>query len=99
MGDSLKRISLMVKEEQYQKLADKGLNVSGLIRDLVDDYLSDYKITLGVTEETRNLYDTIVSNTGSCDQDIEGYFRDSLKVMLRDKIKYMQELERKVFND
>jgi hypothetical protein len=93
---SLRRISLMVREDQYRSLADRGLNVSGLVRDLIDDYLSEHKITLGVGEETRSLYDQIVANTGSTDVDVEIYFREALKHMLKDKIKAMQKLEEQI---
>jgi hypothetical protein len=90
---ALRRISLMVREDQYQALTDRGLNVSGLVRDLIDDYLSEHTITISVGEETRSLYDQIVANTGSTDVDIEVYFREALKHMLRDKIRAMQKLE------
>ena len=94
MTEKLKRISLMLREDQQAKLSKLGLNLSGLVRDLIDDHLSDHKITLGVSEETRKLYDKIISNTGSTDSDVEVYLRDSLKVMLSDRIKAMQKLEK-----
>lgn len=97
MEANLKRISLLLREEQYQALTGRGLNVSGLIRDLIDDYLSEHKVTLSVSEETRALYDKIVSNTGSTDKDIEKYLRDALGVMLKDKILEMQSLQDKAF--
>lgn len=93
MTQSLKRVSLLLREQQYQKLNDKGLNVSGLVRDLLDDFLSEHKITINVTENTKQLYDTIISNTGSTDEDLEKYLRTSLKELLSDKIKAMQKLE------
>jgi hypothetical protein len=93
---NLKRISLMLREDQYEKVHASGINLSGLIRDLIDDYLSDFKITLSVTQETRELYDMIISNTGSNDEDLEVYLRDSLKLLLRDKIKNMQNLEKEL---
>ncbi len=90
----LRRISLMVREDQHQKLLDSGLNVSGLIRDLIDDYLSDFKITLSVTEETRKIYDRVVSNTGATDADLEKYIVKGLKELLKVRIQEMQELEK-----
>jgi hypothetical protein len=86
----------MVREDQYRNLTERDLNVSGLIRDLIDDYLSEHKITVSVGEETRNLYDQIVANTGSTDVDVEIYFREALKHLLRDKIKAMQKLQERI---
>lgn len=96
---SMKRISLMLREDQYDKVAAAGLNLSGLVRDLLDDYMSEHKITLSVTEETKSLYDLIVSNTGSTDEDVEKYLKSTLKLLLKDRIKAMQELESRVFED
>ena len=92
-GD-LRRISLMIREDQHQKLLDSGLNVSGLIRDLVDDYMSEHKITLSVTEETRRIYDQVVSNTGATDVDLEHYIVKALKELLKARIREMQDLEK-----
>lgn len=86
---SLKRVSLMIREDQHQRLSSRGLNASGLFRDLLDDYLSEYKITISVSQETKDLYDTIISNTSSSDEDLEKYLREGLKSLLKEKIDYM----------
>lgn len=84
----------MIREDQYQKLLDSGLNVSGLIRDLIDDHLSHHKITLSVSEATRQVYDQVVANTGTTDVDLEKYLIKSLKELLKVRIQQMQELEK-----
>ena len=33
----------MVRDDQYQSIVDSGINLSGLIRDLIDDHLSEHK--------------------------------------------------------
>lgn len=95
----MKRVSLMIKEDQYQVVSDSGLNLSGLVRDLLDDHFSEHKITLSVSEETRKLYDLIVSNTGSTDEDVEKYLKDTLKLLLDDRIKAMQVLQKDIFSE
>ncbi|TNF29618.1 MAG: hypothetical protein EP319_06870 [Deltaproteobacteria bacterium] len=96
MSSELKRISLMIREDQYLGLSSSGINLSGLIRDLIDDYLSEHKIVVSVSEETKQLYDLIISNTGSTDVDLEEYLKKGLKELLRDKIKSMQDLEKQL---
>ncbi len=96
MSEQIRRISLMIREDQHERLAKLGVNVSGLIRSLIDDHLSEHKITLGVTEETANLYHQIVSNTGSTDEDVEPYLKAALKEMLKTKIKEMEKLHRTI---
>lgn len=96
MSSELKRISLMIREDQYMGVNASGINLSGLIRDLIDDYLSEHKIVVSVSKETKELYDLIISNTGSTDIDLEEYLKKGLKDLLRDKIKSMQDLEKQL---
>ncbi len=92
MTKQLKRISFMIREDQYEEINQKNLNLSGLLRDLIDDYLSEHKITLAVSVETLDVYDMIVSNTASSDADLEKYLRQSLKDLLKEKIEYMTSI-------
>lgn len=94
MAKSMQRISLLLRKDQYQKVLEAELNLSGLVRDLIDDHFSEHKIVLGVSEETSRLYDQVVSNTGSTDEDIEKYLRAALKTLLQDKIQEMELLQK-----
>jgi hypothetical protein len=97
MEKPLKRISLMIREDQYERLAKAGVNLSGLIRDLLDDYFGEHRVTLTVNPETHKLYSQIVSNTGSADTEIEPYLRSALQALLREKIIELQKLEKSAF--
>ncbi len=90
----LKRISLMIGEDQYQELVKRGLTVSWLIRDLIDDYLSANKLTLRVSDETRKLFEKIVSTANTEDEEFEPYLKDSLQNFLKQKIVDMQRLQK-----
>lgn len=94
MTQPFRRISLMIREDQHDRLADLGVNVSGLVRSLIDDHLSESTITLSVSSEAADLYREIVSNTGSTDADIEPYLRTALKRMLKDRIARLERLHR-----
>ncbi len=97
MEKPLKRISLMIREDQYDRLVKEGVNLSGLIRDLLDDYFGEHRVTLTVNPETHKLYSQIVSNTGSADTEIEPYLRSALQALLREKISELQKLEKSAF--
>ena len=90
----LKRISLFIGEDQYKSISDRGLNLSWLLRDLIDDYLSEKKIVLEVGDETLELYQKIVGGMGTLDAEFEPFFRDALKEFLKNKIEAMQRLEK-----
>lgn len=93
----LKRISLLIGEDQYQAINDRGLNLSWLLRDLVDDYLSERKIVLDVTQETLDLYQKIVGGAGALDAEFEPFFKAALHSFLKNKIETMQKLEKAAF--
>lgn len=97
MDRPLKRISLLIREDQYELIAEKELNLSGLVRDLIDDHFSNNAITISATKETKKLYDKIVSNTGTDDSELESHFRESLHKLLKEKISQMQSLEKSAF--
>ena len=90
------RVNIMLREDQYRTLTDRGLNVSGLIRDLLGDYLAENKITLQVSEETRRIYDMVVANTGSSDAELEEHLRVALRNALERRISEMQVLHKKL---
>lgn len=98
-GERHRRINIVILEHQYRALTDKNLNVSGLIRDLLGDYLSQSAITVQVSEETREIYDTVVSNTGAEDEDIEIHLRRALAGVLEEQIDKMRELHRQLTSD
>lgn len=93
----LKRISLLIGEDQYKTINDKGLNLSWLLRDLVDDYFSESKIVLDVGDETLALYQKIIGATGALDSEFEPFFKNALHTYLKSKIENMQKLEKNAF--
>ncbi|MEZ4272826.1 MAG: hypothetical protein R3C68_15745 [Myxococcota bacterium] len=98
MDSSYKRVNIMLLEKQYQILTQQGLNVSGLIRDLVGDHLSENVVTIQVSDETRKLYNAIVANTGATDEEIEVHLRAALAKVLERKIAAMRELHQQLTN-
>ena len=91
MSKELVRVSLMIRKDQHERLRDMDANISGYIRNLVDDQLSDDTITVSVQPDTKKVYDQIISHTGEGDEDFEPYIKQALKKMLADKIKKLQK--------
>ena len=94
MSQELTRVSLMIRKEQHDALRHMDVNISGYIRDLIDDRVSDHTITLSVEPETKSIYDQIISHSGEGDKDFEPYIHEALKKMLADKIKTLQALHK-----
>lgn len=97
MERDLKRISLLIGEDQYDEIGKRKLNLSWLARELLDNYLNQNSITLNVSEETRTLYEQIVGTSGEeLDKDFEPLLRESLKSLLKIKIEKMQQLAKTI---
>ncbi len=96
MSRQSRRINIVIAEDQYEALSARGLNISGLIRDLVGDYLSASTITLRVSDETRRLYDLLVANGGATDEDIEQHLKVVLAKVLEGRIGEMQALHKRL---
>lgn len=88
-----KRISVLIGEDQYERLSKAQVNVSALIRDLLEDYLSESRITVSVSKKTRDLYDKIITNTGATDKDIEPLLTDVLRSLLQVRLEKIKALK------
>jgi len=94
----LKRISLMIGEDQYEALGKKGVNVSWLVRDMIDQYLNEKKIVLDVNDETLKIYQKVSGLTGGKNEGFESFFQKALHEFLKSKIDEMLQLEKNVSN-
>jgi len=96
MAGSVKRMNIMIGEEQYEKLTKAKINVSSFIRDLLEDHFSQTVINISVNQETFDLYNEVISNTGASDADIEPYLKEVLKKVLDKRIKQIEKLKLKL---
>lgn len=92
--ENLKRINVMVREDQHQAVMDAGLNMSGLLRDLLDDHFSESKITLSVSSKTKKIYDDLVSNFGADDRDLEPHLVLAIDKVLQSKMDEIDALRK-----
>ncbi len=73
-----------------------GLNMSGLIRGLLDDHFSDQKIVLSVSTDVKKLYQTLISNLGAEDKELEVYFLEALDKFLADRTRQIDVLRKSI---
>lgn len=94
VAEKLKRINILVKPEQVEQVARAGLKMSGLVRDMLDDYFSEYKVVLSLSPKAKRLYDNVVSNFGVEDKDLEPYFIQALDKFLEQKTREIDALRK-----
>jgi len=92
MEKKFRRINILITEAQHDKVLSAGLNLSGLVRDLLEDRFSDKRVVLSVTPETYKLYDLAISNFGVTDRDLERHFLTALDNLLSEKKDEIEKL-------
>ncbi|MCB0332003.1 MAG: hypothetical protein KDD55_00820 [Bdellovibrionales bacterium] len=96
MNSKYKRINVLITPEQHEKVLMRRISLSGLIRDLLDDWFSDTSIQLTVTPQTKHLYDLVISNFGASDKEIEPYIVEALDALLADKTEEIGQLRKQL---
>jgi RNA recognition motif-containing protein len=87
-----RRVNITIPAHCYEQVAARELNLSGLITNLLDDHFANSTITLHVSDDTKYLYQQVVSNTGYEELDIEVHLRVILQELLRRKIAELEHL-------
>ena len=95
-SEHFKRVNILVRRDQHEQVMSAGLNMSGLIRGLLDDHFSDEKIVLSVSPRVKELYQLLISNLGAEDRELEIYFLEALDTFLADKTRQIDDLRKSI---
>ncbi len=98
-SENFKRINLLVRPEQHERVMSSGLNMSGLVRGLLDDHFSEEKIVLSVSPRVKGVYQQLISNLGAEDRQLEVYFLEALDKFLADKTSQIDDLRKSIKRD
>ena len=91
-----RRVNILIDEGQYRRVHEAGLNLSGLVRDLITDRFSQRTVVLAVQPATRALYDQAISNFGATDQELEKHFIEALDRLLQGKARKIEKLRKEL---
>ena len=95
-SEHFKRVNVLVRRDQHQRVVTAGLNMSGLIRGLIDDHFSEEKIVLSVSPRVKKVYQQLISNLGAEDRELEIYFLEALDKFLADKTRQIDDLRKSI---
>ncbi len=95
-SEHFKRINILVRPEQHKQVMSAGLNMSGLVRGLLDDHFSEEKIVLSVSPKVKTVYQLLISNLGAEDKELEIYFLEALDKFLGDKTRQIDDLRKSI---
>ena len=95
-SEHFKRVNVLVRPDQHQRVSTAGLNMSGLIRGLLDDHFSEEKIVLSVSPRVKQVYQHLISNLGAEDRELEIYFLEALDKFLADKNRQIDDLRKSI---
>jgi len=86
--ESMKRLNITIDPAIVDKMHDAGIkNISGTIREALEDLLSDHKIILSVNPELKQKYHDILELTSATDQDLIPYIDEALTNFLEARMK------------
>ena len=92
MADDFKRVNVLITTQQHARVNRLGINLSGLVRDLLDDHFSRSHVTISLSSRVRALYDQVISNFGATDEDLEPYLAEALDRFLETKAREIQRM-------
>ena len=95
-SEHFKRVNVLLRPDQHKRVMSAGLNMSGLIRGLLDDHFSEEKIVLSVSPRMKELYQQLISNLGAEDKELEIYFLEALDKFLADKTRQIDDLRKSI---
>jgi len=95
-SEHFKRVNILVRRDQHKRVMSTGLNMSGLIRGLLDDHFSDEKIVLSVSPKVKEVYQLLISNLGAEDRELEIYFLEALDKFLAEKTRQIDDLRKSI---
>ena len=95
-AEHFKRVNVMLRPDQKKRINKAGLNMSGLIRGLLDDHFSAETIVLSVSPEVRRVYEHVISNLGAEDTELEIYFLEALDRFLADRTRQIDALRKSI---
>ena len=76
---AMKRVNVIIPEEYYSEIQSRGLKLSGVVRDALEDQLNPNTVTISVSEKTHELYMQIFSESNCQDSDFEPYLKKALQ--------------------
>lgn len=82
----MKRVNVIISKEQHEKIHAKGLNLSAIVREALEDEINAHTITLSVSEQTQKLYMQLFEETQFSDSEFEPYLRQALNDFVDDLI-------------
>jgi hypothetical protein len=94
--EARRRLNITLPESCYAQVTARGLKFSGFIANLINDHFAGSAIILRVSEDTKRLYEQVMSNTGYGDSDIEVRLRVVLQDLLGRKIAELENLRKQL---
>lgn len=95
-GSQLKRVSLLLREDQHQALLQKSENYSATIRELIDAYLNQRTLMLPLSANTAQLIERIKVLTILTPVELERALERGLKSVLQEAIEKLKRLEKEL---
>ena len=98
--DIHKRVNITIPTSYHEEVHKRGINLSGLVREAIEDQLSENSITISVSKETHSLYRQIFNETQSDDSEFEPFLKKALQefidFLIQNRVESLEEIKQKL---
>lgn len=98
MKEKLIRVNITLNEKLHKKVHTKGLNLSGLVREKLEDHFSNHTITFSVDKKLKNKYEELTSILNISDSDIQPFIDQAINEFIKVKKKELNLKMNKMIN-
>ncbi len=96
----MKRVNVIIPHEYYDEIQSRGLKLSGVVREALEDQLNPNTVTISVSEETHRLYMQIFNESNCNDSDFEPYLKKALQdfidKIIENKVQKLKNIQSKL---
>lgn len=102
MKDEMKRVNIIIPKKYQEEVQARGLKLSAVIREALEDQLNPQTITLSVSETTHKLYMELFNDQQCSDSDFEPFLKEAMEkyinYVIDKKTEELQKLKERISN-
>ena len=96
----MKRVNVIIPTKYHKEVSKRGLKLSAVVREALEDQLNPNTITLSVTKKTHEIYMELFNEQQCSDKDFEPFLKAALdkyiQYVIEQKTKDLDKLKKKL---
>lgn len=85
--NKMKRVNVIIPEEYHKEVMSRGLKLSAVVREALEDQLNPNTVTISVSEKTHEIYMELFNQQECSDREFEPFLKEALEKFVAHLIK------------